>query len=112
MSIESTRLVIGSVKRDGIGSVALPPICVKIFPVDPRTNSFYLAPGLVTISTTPENVGQIVAYYDSNFPNHVRLFIAADSTTWYPVNMASLLVDPRTGRPYDPNAEFYNPLAS
>ena len=113
MSIEATRLVIGSAKRDGVGGqVAPPPACIKIFPVDPTTDDFYALPGGTFGSTIAGAVGQIAAYQDSNDPNNVRLFVADVNGVWRPVNLTSLLIDVNTGKPYDPNASFYNPLAS
>lgn len=113
MSIEGTRLVIGSAKRDGIGGRETPPpVCIKIFAVDPRTTAIYITSGGSAVSTAADCVGQIVAYQDPAAPQFVRLFIASTLSTWVPVNMASFLIDTRTGKPYDPNAEFYNPLAS
>lgn len=113
MSIESTRLVVGSAKRDGIGGRETPPpVCIKIIPVDPRTTTQYLVSDGSVAFTAPDCVGQIVAYQDPAAAQFVRLFIASTFSTWVPVNMASFLIDTRTGKPYDPNAEFYNPLAS
>ena len=113
MSIENTRLVIGSAKRDGIGGRETPPpACVKIMPVDPTVALFYPLEGGGFQSTEPDCAGQIVAFQDSNDPNNVRLFISINTTLWHPVNLTSVLIDTRTGKPYDPNAQFYNPLAS
>jgi hypothetical protein len=72
----------------------------------------YVADGGQSGSSTPECVGQIAAYQDPANPNYVQLYIASDIVTWKKVNLASLLIDTRTGKPYDPNAQFYNPLAS
>jgi hypothetical protein len=113
MSIEPARLVIGSAKRDGVGGrKVLPPACVTIFPVNPATVSSYAIPGGAVESTTPSCVGQIAAHQNPSYPNQVELFIADTLSTWKKVNFASLLIDVNTGKPYDPNAGFYNPLAS
>lgn len=111
MSIEGTRLVIGSAKRDGIGGREVPPpVCIRIYPVVPGTP--YVSNGGQAATSNPECVGQIVAYQDPANPNYVQLYIAPDLLSWRKVNLASFLVDLRTGKPYDPNAQFYNPLAS
>jgi hypothetical protein len=118
MSIENTRLVIGSAKRDGIGGRETPPpVCLAIVPVSPVDQSggdiFYYDP--VTgqpVQAIPSFVGQMIAYQDSANPNYVQLFIADSNLQWVKVNMTSFLIDVNTGKPYDPNAQFYNPLAS
>ena len=114
MSIEQTRLVIGSAKRDGSGaSVTPPPICVEIYPVDPSQVVAFPSPdGNGYQATFPALFGQIVAFADPALPNTAKLFIAATDGQWYPVELTSLFIDSNTGKPYDPNAVFYNPLAS
>ena len=111
MSIENPRLVVKSAKRDGeSGRETPPPVCISIWPVDPIANSSFIQNGGTSVSTLPECAGQVVAYSDPALPNYVRLFVAINSTTWKRVSVTFFL-DPRTGKPYDPNASFYNPLA-
>ena len=118
MSIDKARLAIGSRKRDGrYGYVTPPPVCAKIFNQDPRTTGYGLEELANNyVETRPTVAGEICAYRDNASQPRVLLLVAAPDAinvlTWYPVDMTSLLIDANTGKPYDPNASFYNPLAS
>ncbi len=113
MTIEPNRLVVRTVKHDGIaGAVAPAPTCLRIVPVSPP--NAYGAPSGGQLQQPPGYEGELRAV-DSGTDGVCRLYVVVEisgALTWKLVKPSSGTTDSRTGRPYDANAGFYSPLAT
>lgn len=119
MAIEPNRLVVRTAylqKPDLLAPVT--PVCGPLDPIAPP-NLFY-DEGLAGYKTRlPEYVGQF-CFVENNTIGKYNMYVAVNTSTppaaavlsWKRVAFYRLVLDPRTGKPYDPLAEFYNPLAT
>jgi hypothetical protein len=112
MAIESTRLVIGSEKIEGrYGNVTPPPVCVNLIPIAPVVGNTYRdLDGTWQVVSKPTADNEVIVQLD-NSSYTAKIWIGKNDV-WLPVLAAISVIDPRTGKPKDPNAAFYDPLAS
>lgn len=112
MAIGQNRIVITSAKREGVvNAVKSTPLCSLIVGAVPpsqyRTpDGFFPQPA--------EYEGQVrIVETSSGTEYNMYVVVDLDGTLqWKAVKPSSAAIDPRTGRPYDANAAFYNPLAN
>lgn len=112
MAIEGNLLVVTSAKREGLSSGLVPtPICSIISNAPPpfiRRN----AAGVFEQPAEYEGQTRVV---ETSTRYQYNLYVVVDIggvLTWKAVKPSSGVIDPRTGNPYDANADFYNPLAT
>lgn len=112
MTIEQGRIVATSAKREGMANVVKPtPFCPLIASVVPPIS--YITPSGF-FPQPAEYEGQVRVVENSSNGEYSMYVVVkiGGGLEWKQVKKTSGALDPRTGRPYDANAVFYNPLAN
>ena len=118
MAIEPNRLVVRSTPRAPVSRLRTPPpVVTNIDPTEPGTSYWN---GSVYFIRNPEYEGQVVIVDNGDFVFTMYVAVRKEQVTglpdtallWKPCIFASGTLDPRTGKPYDPLASFYNVLAN
>lgn len=109
MAIEPNIIAARTVKRDAVAGGTPPPVALNLDPVTPGV--VFFSPGDNSWKVrAPQYPGEVIAVHDGTSAT-CELYVYFDSL-WRRCKPSSTTIDPRTGRPYDPLAEFYNPLAT
>lgn len=112
MAIEPNRIVLTSAKREGVvGAIKPTPLCSLI--IGAVSPSGYGAPG-ESFPQPAEYEGQ-TRIVETSSGTEYNMYVVVDLggvLQWKAVKSSSAAIDQRTGRPYDANAVFYNPLAN
>lgn len=128
MAIEPNILPLKSVSRDSSSSPP-PPVRIRIIQGDPAEEYSYTfdsSTGEYTAEynrPTSDNQWGVYAnpdagpyrfelYNSLKIPGNQYPDYTPDSWVWRRVQLSSSVIDSRTGKPWDPNAGFYDPLAS
>lgn len=130
MAIEPNILPIQSISRDSSSSLPA-PVIMRIVQADPTQQYSYIyddaTQTYTAISNQPTGDNQLCVYENPNIGPYrfelyrsLRIVGSTDPTReprddywiWQRLQLFSGTLDSRTGEPYDPLAEFYNPLAN
>lgn len=117
MAIGSNRIVATTAKREGLKGI-LSPACSKIAPVAPPT-SYYDSTAGATVQQPAEYEGQ-TRFLERQPGEPYAIYVVVNTAPsgqpevleWKLCAPISGYLDLRTGLPYDPLADFYNPLAN
>jgi len=119
MAIESARLAVkGTVEKEG-GIPLLVGSQSSVKPGSPREFNPTQASGTGTTSSVdtqlPTAEGELFVYRPDFNNQFAQLYIAVEINStleWKLVRPMGFGIDTRTGERWDPNAEFYSPLAT
>ena len=130
MAIEPNMLSVQSISRDSSSSLPT-PVIMRIVPSDPAGQYSYVyddaTQTYTATSIEPTGDNQLCVYenpdigpYRFELYRSLRIVGSTDPTreprddywVWQRMPLPSDTRDSRTGEPYDPLAEFYNPLAN
>jgi hypothetical protein len=114
VSIESTRVVVGTRKLDGQLSVPVPPpVVLRLVKYDPTTDTYWDGNSRVN-NVVPQVEGELIAWVD-DASRTAGIYVASDrgaGLKWYRTVLSNGAINFLTGKPYDGRAQFYDPLAS
>lgn len=114
MAITQARIAIESAKVEGLSNQQLKPTpmvmrVTRAIPPAPYYDNITNA----YVFSQPKYAGELICYnVDDKYANLYVALSESNALSWHRVDMSAIVIDTRTGRPYDPNATFYTNLAS